>query len=48
MLNDFIDSLMVGMGRLELPRRKALDPKSSVYTNFTTSPFFYERTRWQE
>ncbi len=28
---------MVRMRGLEPPRREALDPKSSVYTNFTTS-----------
>ena len=28
---------MVRMERLELSRREALEPKSSVYTNFTTS-----------
>ncbi len=28
---------MVRMRRLELPRREAPDPKSGVYTNFTTS-----------
>ena len=28
---------MVRMGRLELPRAKALEPKSSVSTNSTTS-----------
>ena len=28
---------MVRMKGLEPSRRKALDPKSSVYTNFTTS-----------
>ena len=30
-------SLMVRMRGLEPPRRKAPDPKSGVYTNFTTS-----------
>ncbi len=28
---------MVRMRGVEPPRREALDPKSSVYTNFTTS-----------
>ena len=28
---------VVRMRGLEPPRREALDPKSSVYTNFTTS-----------
>ncbi len=29
---------MVGMERLELSRLAAPEPKSGVYTNFTTSP----------
>ena len=33
---------MVRMKGLEPSRRKALDPKSSVYTNFTTSALKYK------
>ena len=36
---------LVGMKRLELPRLSALEPKSSVSTNSTTSPkpSYYKR-----
>ena len=33
--------IMVRMRGLEPPRRKAPDPKSGVYTNFTTSAYEY-------
>ncbi len=39
---------MVRMKGLEPSRREALDPKSSVYTNFTTSAIFNNKKRFSK